>query len=267
MNYIIKIENLNFKYKNNEIFKNLNLTIKENSFTTILGANGSGKTTLVKLLLGKEQYNGKIVIDKMLVVKENLKHIHRITSKIVENSAFTSSTVLEELNNSLQKASFIGKQFKTNIEQVNKLLKLNDLLEKDPNALNDNDKTLVTIATALITKPKILIIDETLNNLNEPTKIKVLKLLQKMVKNKELTVVYMTHNSDDSLYSDNIIILDNTKVLVSGKKEKVYINEKNFETAGLELPFIINLSKKLQFYNLINKDYQSAEKMVEQLWK
>lgn len=267
MNNIIKIENLNFKYGETKIFENLNLTVKENTFTTILGTNGSGKTTLAKLLLGSEKTDGKILIYKLPVIKENLNHIDRFTNLIPEKLVFKSDTVIEEFNKALKTKKFIQKQFKPNIDQITELLEINNLLEKNPNTLNLNDQLLVAIAAALITKPKILIIDHTLNILNEIEKQKVLKLLQKMIKNKELTVVYMTSDSDESLYGDNIIILGRKNALVSGKKDKIFKDEKNFKKAGLELPFIIELSKKLQFYNLIDKDYQSAEKMVKDLWK
>lgn len=267
MNNIIKIENLNFKYGETEIFENLNLTIKENTFTTILGPNGSGKTTLVKLLLGSEKADGKVVIDKLPVIKDNLNHIDRFTNLIPEKLVFKADTVIEEFNNALISKKFIKKQFQKNIDQITELLEINNLLEKNPNTLNLNDQLLVAIAATLITKPKLLIIDQTLTILNETEKKKVLKLFQKMIKNKELTVVYMTSDSDESLYGDNIIILGRKNVLVSGKKDKIFKDEKNFKKAGLELPFIIELSKKLQFYNLIDKDYQSAEKMVKDLWK
>lgn len=267
MKNIVEIRNLNFKYGDIEIFKDLNLTIQENTFTTILGPNGSGKTTLLNLLLGNIKSNGEIIINKLPVIQENLKHISRIMNIISEDKNLTANTVIEELNNSLKKASFMKNQFKRNIDEINKLLKLDTLLEKKPNTLNLNDKTLITIACGLITKPKLLVIDQTIDNLNEKEKQKIIKILQKKVKNKELTVVYMTNNSNDSLFSDNIIILGEKKVLVSGKKATIYKNEKNFENAGLELPFIIDLSKKLQFYNLTNKNYQSAEKMVKDLWK
>ena len=101
----------------------------------------------------------------------------------------------------------------------------------------------------------------------QKTKEKVINILKEKIKNKELTVLYFTHNVEDSLYSDDIIILDNKNVLDYGSKEEIYQNEDLFNTAHLELPFIVDLSKKLQFYNMIDHDYFSMEKMVNDLWK
>jgi len=103
--------------------------------------------------------------------------------------------------------------------------------------------------------------------LNEDIKENILKTLKNYQQKNKITILYFTYNSNDSLYSDNIVILGNKKSLISGSKEEVYKDEKIFKKANIELPFIINLSKKLQFYNLIEEDYQDSEKMVDVLWK
>lgn len=269
MKNIIKIEDLTFRYKDKEIFKNLNIEVQENTFTTILGANGSGKTTLVKLILGLEKPSSVIIVNNLPVIKENLKRIYKSTSTIFENQdkSFVAETVTDELAFSLENLNYTKDQIEKEIEKISKKLNIKHLLEKEPYSLNTNNKSLVALASALITQPKLLIIDNSLNNLNETEKEKILKLLKEMTQTTKLTVLYLTHNPNDSLYSDNIIILENKKVLISGPKEEVYKNEKNFEIANLELPFIIELSKKLQFYNLIDKDYLETKKMVDDLWK
>jgi len=269
MKYAVNIENFNFDYKGNIIFKNLDLNVEENTFTTILGANGSGKTTLVKILLGIEKIHSVVMLNKLPVVKENLPRLYKSVSVVFENStkSFVAETVTDELAFSLENLNYSKDKIKKEIEKISKLLKIGNILEYEPNELNSGNKQLVALASALITNPKILIIDEGLNELNDSDKQRILKILRQKTTKKELTVLYLTHDSNDSLYSDNIIILGNKKVLIEGTKEEIYKDENNFKKANLELPFIINLSKKLQFYNLIDEDYLDAEKMVDSLWK
>lgn len=269
MKYAVQIEDFNFEYKDTQIFKNLDLKVEENTFTTILGANGSGKTTLVKLLLGLEKGNSVIMLNHLPVIKENLKRIYKAVSVVFEstNNLFVAETVTDELAFSLENLNYSKETIKQKINKISKLLNIIPLLEKDPNSLNAGQKQLVALAAALITNPKILIIDEGLNNLNEKDKIRILNTLKEYKQNKKMTIIYLTHNSNDSLYSDNIIILGRKNILASNSKEEIYINEKIFKIANLELPFIINLSKKLQFYDLIDEDYQDAEKLVDILWK
>ena len=73
MDNIIKIKDLSFSYQDKQIFKNLNLNIKKNSFNSIIGPNGCGKSTLIKILTGLINYEGYISIDDCYLNKENIK--------------------------------------------------------------------------------------------------------------------------------------------------------------------------------------------------
>jgi len=269
MKYAVQIEDFNFDYNNTQIFKNLTFKVEENTFTTILGANGSGKTTLVKLFLGLEKGNSVIMLNNLPVTKENLKRIYKSVSVVFESQEghFVAETVTDELAFSLENLNYPKEKIKKKIKEISYLLNIENILEKEPYSLNSGEKQLVNLASALITNPKILIIDEGLNNLNEDIKENILKTLKNYQQKNKITILYFTYNSNDSLYSDNIVILGNKKSLISGSKEEVYKDEKIFKKANIELPFIINLSKKLQFYNLIEEDYQDSEKMVDVLWK
>lgn len=269
MKYAVQIEDFNFDYNGQTVFKGLNLEIEENTFTTILGANGSGKTTLVKVLLGLEKSHSVVMLNRLPVIKENLPRLYKLVSVVLENShkTFVAETVTDELAFTLENLNYPKEKIKQKIQEISKLLNIENILEKKHNTLNAGQKQLVALASALIKNPKIIIIDEGLNNLNEIDKKRILILLKEMTNKNNLTVLYLTHNSNDSLYSDNIIILGNKKVLKKGTTKEIYKNENIFKQANIELPFIINLSKKLQFYNLIEEDYLDAEKMVDTLWK
>lgn len=269
MNKIIEIHNLDFSYQDKIIFQNLNLTIEKNKFTAILGANGSGKTTLLKLLIGQEKGNSVIMINKLPLIKENLPKLYKEIGVVLESKEqnFVAETVADELAFTLENLKFSHEQITKAIDKIANLLNIKDLLNKEPSTLNTNDKQLIALASALIVHPKILIIDEGLNELNAPAKTTVLNLLKDLIKKQNLTVVYFTNDSNDTLYSDNVVILSDNRVLISGPKEKIYQDENNFKDAKLKLPFIIDLSKRLRFYELIDHDYIDPEKMVNDLWK
>lgn len=262
MENIIQIRNLTYKYDQEYVFKDLTLKIEKNKFTTILGANAAGKTTLTKLLSG--EYNShRIIIDGVHLTIHNLRYIKTFTA-VVSNEQYLNkqNKVIDELN-----IIYENEELENLMFQITRLLGINKLLNKKIQTLNAGEKQLVLFARALIQNPKILIIDEVLDELDEESKEKILLFLKDMTRLRKMTVIYLTSNSDDSLYSDNIIILGNKQVLASGKKEQIYENEQIFKLAKLKLPFIIDLSKKLQFYNLTDKTYVDAEKMVEDLWK
>lgn len=262
MENIIQIKGLSYRYDDEYIFKDLTLSIEKNKFTTILGANETGKTTLTKLLSG-ELSSHKIIIDGVHLTLHNLRYIRTFTA-VISNEQY-----LDEQNKVIDEFNIVyeNEELENLMVQITRLLGINNLLNKKIQKLNTGEKQLVLLAKALIQNPKILIIDESLNELNEEIKEKILMFLKDMTKLRKMTVIYLTSNSNDSLYGDNIIILGNKQVLVSGKKEQIYENENVFKIAKLQLPFMVDLSKKLQFYNLTDKIYTDAEKMVEDLWK
>ena len=269
MKNVVEIKNLSFKYDQELIFDHLNLTVAKNKFTTILGTSGSGKTTLVKLLMGELTGDRVVILNGIAVTPDNLKQLYSTVGTVFENQndIFIFKTVLEELAFPLENKSYSPKQIDEKIGTLCDDFNIKHLLHQNPNMLTASDKELVNLLMALIKNPQLLIIDEGLKSLDKKTKEKVINILKEKIKNKELTVLYFTHNVEDSLYSDDIIILDNKNVLDYGSKEEIYQNEDLFNTAHLELPFIVDLSKKLQFYNMIDHDYFSMEKMVNDLWK
>ena len=72
---------------------------------------------------------------------------------------------------------------------------------------------------------------------------------------------------DESFYADNIVIIGEGKVLLKGSKKKVFEKEEVFEKYELERPFVVSLSDKLKFYDLIDKIYFDEKKLVNDLWK
>ncbi len=269
MKNILELKNLSFKYDQELIFDNLDLIIAKNKFTTVLGSSGSGKTTLVKLLMGELTGDRVIIFNGMAITQDNLPELYTLVGAIFENQydTFIFKTVFEELAFPLENKNYSSLEIEKKVKAISESLNISHLLKQNPNTLQTSDKELVNLAEALIKNPQILIIDEGLKALDKKTKEQVIDVLKEKIKKQHLTVIYFTHNVEDSLYSDDIIVLDNKKVLIHGSKETVYRDEEVFNKTHLELPFIIDLSKKLQFYNMIDQDYFSMEKMVNDLWK
>ena len=101
---MISIKNLEFKYRNKEIFNNLNMEFEEKKITSLIGPNGSGKSTLVKILVGLYRYNGNIVIDGSPLLKDNLKEIRKKIGVVFTNpdNQFVAETVMDDISFTLK---------------------------------------------------------------------------------------------------------------------------------------------------------------------
>ena len=121
------------------------------------------------------------------------------------------------------------------------------------------------IASALIHKPKILLLDESIYKLNASDKKLIFKVLKEYQKEYKLTIILITHDLEDTLLSDNILVLDRGKIVMYDTKEKIYQDEK-LEKLGFNLPFIVKLSHNLMLYDLLDKVYFDSGEVMDKLW-
>ena len=265
---MIKIENLNFSYRNKKIFEKLNLNVEKGKIVSIIGPNGCGKSTLVKILVGLISYNGRITIDDIPLLKDNRKEIRKRIGVVFTNpdNQFVAETVMDDVAFTLENMNYKKEDIRKKIEEVTKYLGIYDILESNPHDLNANQKQLVSLASALVHDPKILILDEALTSFDPVEKDRIIKLLQEL--NKEgLTVINISHDIEDTLISDEIFVMNGGQIVLTGTKDEVYKEEKLLKSLGFNLPFTVDLSNRLMFYNLIDHIIYDMKELVDTLWK
>ena len=247
---VVQIKNLNFNYGENVIFNNFNLNISEGKFVTILGKNGSGKTTLAKILGGFYKKN-------ILIYGENdYQNI-----KVIFDDLDFDGIVMNILINSLK--GLDKKEISDRVIEVSKLFGFDKLLNKDYDTLCLKDKKIVNLGIGILSKPKVLVLDNILEGLDKKNKNIILKKLKKL----KITMINLSNDVNDALISDEVVIIGGGKVLLKGSKKRVLEDENFFETYDMELPFTVNLSNKLKFYELIDRVYFDEKKLVDDLWK
>lgn len=247
---VVQIKNLNFNYGENVIFNNFNLNISEGKFVTILGKNGSGKTTLAKILGGFYKKN-------ILIYGENdYQNI-----KVIFDDLDFDGIVMNIFINSLK--GLDKKEISDRVIEVSKLFGFDKLLNKDYDTLCLKDKKIVNLGIGILSKPKVLVLDNILEGLDKKNKNIILKKLKKL----KITVINLSNDVNDALISDEVVIIGGGKVLLKGSKKRVLEDENFFETYDMELPFTVNLSNKLKFYELIDRVYFDDKKLVDDLWK
>ena len=269
MENIIKIDKLNFKYNNIQVFNNLDLKIEKGSFISIIGPNGSGKSTLIKILTGLLlNYDGYINIDGYNLNDFYLKEIRRKIGVVFDNpdNHFVAETVMDDLAFSLENLQYTKDDITNSIKEISKIFNLEDILETEPRNLTNSQKQKVAIAGSLIFNPKILILDEALHQLTPSDKKEILNILKKYQKERHLTIIMITHNLENTLYSDRIVVLNEGSIYLDGSLEEVYEKKEKLSKLKLNLPFIVKLSYKLQEKNIINKIYVNTNKLMEDLW-
>lgn len=266
---IIEINNLTFRYNDKFIYDDFSLNIKRGTWVTIAGPNGAGKTTLVKILSGlvKSYSNVKIFGEKLS--RKNIYEIRKDVGFVFDNpdNFFACETVEDELAFSLENMAVAPSTIKRKIKEISSLLNLDDILKENPYDLSGGEKQKVALACALMLEPRILILDEALMMIDVTQRDKLLKILKDYNKRKRVTIVSFTHNLDEAIYSDRLVILNHGKIVVDGSFPEVFNEERVMRKIGLEVPFAVELSQKLRVYGLIDKIYLDIERLVDEVWK
>ena len=230
---IIKINNVSKNYKIKRALDNVSLEINQGELFGLLGVNGAGKTTLIKILCGlTKKSNGKILIDGLDLDKEidKIKEIIDISPQ--ETSVANNLTVKENLE-------FFANIYKTQTETINEVVnifKLTDVLTQKAKTLSGGYKRRLSIAIALISKPKILFLDEPTLGLDVFARRELWKIIKKL--KKDITIILTSHYLEEIEHlCDRVAVLSDGKLLQIGtiNEIKQSTNSKNFEEAFIRL--------------------------------
>lgn len=218
----VEVKNLSFSYGEKEVLKDLNMKIKSNKITAIVGESGCGKSTLAKLVGGFERnYDGEILYNGLSEIsndslnenimlvdnnpyffKESLRYNLKMANKNADDDKLRK--VLEEVG--------LYSYFKNTGG-------LDSILESAGNNLSGGQKQRLAIGRVLLKEPKILILDESISNIDKESEDLILNLIQKL--KEKMTIILITHRLNTVLQADYIYYLDNKKVAEEGSFEEI----------------------------------------------
>ena len=194
MNLIIK--SLNFSYQSEEVFKDLNLNFNSGILNLVSGPSGSGKTTLLNLIAGLEKPSSGLIMLDDDVQSSNDKFIEPENRNI--GFIFQDFALFPHLNIK-QNIEFSGNR---NEELLNRLineLSIANHLSKYPHELSGGQQQRVSIARALFSEPKVLLIDEPISNQDKNNKIEIIKIISDFTKDKEIVCILVSHEEIDNI--------------------------------------------------------------------
>lgn len=269
MEKIVEVKNLDFSYGDISIFKDFSLDIEKGAFYTILGSTGSGKSTLCRLLFGLEPVYGYMKIFNLYSNPKNHNEIQRRIGYISNYSFYqmVADTVYQELSFPLQELNYRTSVIDKKVQAISSELGITELLHRNPKELSIGEKQLVALASCLIRKIELLILDDALSMLDNKRKKKIFSILKKYQKKNNLTILHFSSNVEDILEGSSVIILSEGKVALKETLTDSLHSEKIFLSNHLTLPFLPDLSNKLRYYKIIQDCYVDELKLVDALWK
>jgi energy-coupling factor transport system ATP-binding protein len=267
---IIEIKDLFFSYEeNDEVLKNISLSIKRGSYTAILGHNGSGKSTLAKLIIGLlPSQSGEIIVDGLILNEENLREIRSKIGVVFQNpdNQFIGATVRDDIAFGLENRCVPQIKMDDIINEYAKKVGMEDYLDKEPTLLSGGQKQRVAIAGVLAMTPKIVILDEATSMLDPKGKKEIIELTRKMRElYPELTVISITHDVDEALGADEIIVLNQGEIYYQGNSNDIFLQEEKLIAIDLDIPFVYKLRNELAKHEIEVSNCNSEEMLVNEL--
>ena len=206
----LNLKNIFYEINSQPILKNINLFINKGEFVSIIGKSGSGKTTLLKIISGlKKQTQGEIHLNNEILSNENifLEPENRNLGLVVQEKVlFPHLKVLANVEFGISKEA--NKKEKA-IEMLNKF-HISSLIKKYPHEISGGEAQRVALARTLVTKPKVLLLDEPFNGLDEELKKDIYPDVKKILNDNKITTIMVSHNTSEvKNLSDRIFNLEN----------------------------------------------------------
>ncbi|QEK11388.1 ABC transporter ATP-binding protein [Crassaminicella thermophila] len=222
---LVDIKNLWFTYPNGkEVLKNINLKIKPGDFIVVMGENGGGKTTLMKHINGLlKPSRGHVKVLGKDTKKMSIEELSSIIGYLSQdpNDYLFLPTVREEVAFTLEKLGIKDDRIQNKILQK---LQIDSLKERNPRDLSTGQRQRVALASILVTKPKLLLLDEPTRGLDYQLKEALGEVLLKL-KEEGMTIFMIAHDVEFAAeYADEIILLDGGSIIARGNKYEMLTN-------------------------------------------
>lgn len=271
---IIKVNNISFTYPESDspAIDNISFEIKRGSWTSIIGHNGSGKSTIIRLINGllvaDEKDDSYIEVDGTKLDDDSVWDIRDKVGVVFQNpdNQFVGATVADDVAFGLENRGVPRTEMLKIVPEAIKAVDMTEYTDTEPANLSGGQKQRVAIAGILAIKPKIIVLDEATSMLDPEGRDKILGIVQQMKQEYDLTVIAITHDIDEANMADNIIVMNDGKLITQGNSMKVFSQVKLLKEIGLDVPFFQQVMDDLRSDSItIPETINSEEELVKYL--
>jgi energy-coupling factor transport system ATP-binding protein len=251
-----------YDYRTVPDLNKVNLDIHNSEFLAIMGQNGSGKTTLAKHFNALLKPTGGVVLLQGRPLDSyTRKEIASLVGYVFQNpdQQIFAPTVIDEVSFSLRQLGFDEKVIIDRAKEVLQIVGLDANEEEDPVRLTKGQRQRLAVASAIVTRPAVLVLDEPTKGLDYPHKKELMRLLLEL-NNQGHTIVLITHSFwIVAEYASRVVVMNAGEKIFDGPTREIFSQENGLKDVGLDISPLIRLSNRLDL-NAITVD-----KMVQEL--
>lgn len=232
MSYL-NVTQLNKSYGPTSIFENIDFSADEGEFVTLLGPSGCGKSTLLRCIAGLTDVDsGKILLQGQDIVP--LPPQKRTIGMVFQSYAlFPNMTVEKNVAFGLKMQKLPGGDIQKRVMEALALVELTDFARRYPHQLSGGQCQRVALARSLITRPRLLLLDEPLSALDARIRRHLREQIRHIQQELKLTTIFVTHDQEEALtLSDRIVLMNRGKIVQNGNAEALYTQPADLFAAG-----------------------------------
>ena len=208
MGTIVEMIGVNKRYGSNHVVKDLNLTVNEGEFLTLLGSSGCGKTTTLRMIAGFEEPSTGTIKVEGVPVEEKEPYERNVNTVFQTYALFPHKTIFDNIAYGLKMKKVPKPEIKERVLEMMEMVQLSGFEKRYPSQLSGGQKQRVAIARALINRPRVLLLDEPLGALDLKLRKQMQLELKRLQKKLNITFIYVTHDQEEALtMSDRIAIM------------------------------------------------------------
>lgn len=243
----IVVKHLSYQYDEGpQVLNDVSFTIEHGEWISIVGHNGSGKSTLLKLMGAIIPVtDGEVHIDGIRVTEDTFSDVHEKVGIVFQNpdNQFVGATVEDDVAFGLENYGISYDEMHRSVLDALNDVDMGAYLTHEPHHLSGGQKQRVAIAGVIALSPNIIILDEATSMLDPEGRIEILEVIRKLQREKNLTVIHITHHLEETLESNRIFVMNKGELILCGTPEEIYTHSETLITIGLGLPFEMKLNR------------------------
>lgn len=270
---IIELENIHYRYHEDdarEALAGVSLEIRRGEWLAIIGHNGSGKSTLAKVMNGLIEANtGSVVVNGKVLTEETVFEARRTVGMVFQNpdNQFVGTTVEDDIAFGLENIGLPREEMLERVTKVLDMVKMSEFRTKEPARLSGGQKQRVAIAGVTALEPEVIILDEATSMLDPKGRLEVISTIQKLHKEKKITVISITHDLDEAAQADRVVLMEQGQIQQIGTPKEIFKLGSKLVEKGLDVPFAEKLIEALRERGInVPEEYLDEEGLVEWLW-
>ena len=225
---IIEIKNVCKSFGEKCILNNINISVKQGEFLTLLGPSGCGKTTLLRMIAGFGQADSGEILINGTDITEMPPHERPVNTVFQRYALFPHLDVYENIAFGLKLQKVPHDEIDKRVRKVLKMVSMTDYEDRDVESLSGGQQQRVAIARAIVNQPKVLLLDEPLSALDLKMRKDMQIELKEMHRKLGITFIYVTHDQEEALtLSDTIVVLDDGNIRQIGTPTDIYNEPQN----------------------------------------